>query len=62
MANMSYCRFRNTLMDLQDCYEHMDDNLSEEEAQDKKILIKICCEIAQDHGHEIDVCLVEEES
>lgn len=25
MANMGYCRFRNTLNDLRDCHEHMDD-------------------------------------
>ena len=28
MANMSYCRFRNTLGDLRDCREHVDDELS----------------------------------
>lgn len=24
MSNMSYCRFRNTLNDLRDCYEALD--------------------------------------
>ena len=24
MANMSYCRFRNTLQAVRDCYENMD--------------------------------------
>lgn len=32
MSNMSYCRFQNTLGDLGDCYENMDDNdLSKDE-------------------------------
>jgi hypothetical protein len=30
MPNMSYCRFVNTYQDLQECFEHMDDeDLSE---------------------------------
>jgi len=29
MSNMSYCRFENTLADLRDCYENLDDNLGE---------------------------------
>jgi len=29
MGNMSYCRFQNTLMDLRDCIENWDDELSE---------------------------------
>jgi hypothetical protein len=49
MANMSYCRFRNTLDDLRDCHEHMDDELSESEQKDRKRLIKLCCEIAGDY-------------
>ena len=34
MGNMSYCRFANTLADLQDCYENIEDtdNLDPEEA------------------------------
>lgn len=43
MANMSYCRFHNTLEDLRDCYEHMDDpDLSSEEAKARDRLIKLC--------------------
>ena len=43
MPNMSYCRFQNTLRDLQDCFEHLDDIIEDEEelkAQEK--LIKLC--------------------
>ena len=31
MANMGYCRFRNTLPDLQDCYDNLWEELSPEE-------------------------------
>jgi hypothetical protein len=30
MGNMSYCRFSNTLGDLGDCYENMDDTPEED--------------------------------
>jgi len=47
MANMSYCRFQNTLIDLRDCEENMDDDdLSPEEALAKKKLIELCKKIA----------------
>ena len=26
MSNMSYCRFQNTVQDLQDCYDNIDDS------------------------------------
>jgi len=48
MPNMSYCRFENTLNDLRDCYENMDDkDLNEFEEKAKLELIKLCVEIAQ---------------
>lgn len=53
MPNMSYCRFYNTLGDLQDCYDHIDDeNLSEEEAKSRARLIKLCRQIADDYADE----------
>jgi len=54
MANMSYCRFTNTLGDLKDCYDHMadDDNaataLSAWEKKSRDQLIKLCHRIASD--------------
>jgi len=55
MANMGYCRFENTLDDLEDCYEHMDDNnLSEQESKKRRMLIKTCMNIAADYEHELE--------
>lgn len=54
MANMSYCRFENTAGDLQDCYDNMDvEALSENETKSRQQIIKLCCEMARDYGHEI---------
>lgn len=40
---MSYCRFENTLSDLQDCYNNIqDEDLSEEESKARAELIKLC--------------------
>lgn len=50
MGNMSYCRFRNTVSDLQDCYDNWNEELSEEEEKAKQRLIRICKDIADDEG------------
>ena len=65
MSNMSHCRFTNTLADLEDCFEHLEDPIesSEEGAQDhgepmiseaeasgRDMLIELCTRIAQDYG------------
>jgi hypothetical protein len=55
MANMSYCRFDNTVGDLKDCRDSMDDSdLSEAETKARARLIELCCEIARDYGEEGD--------
>ena len=54
MGNMGYCRFQNTLEDLQECYEHMDDEVGEEEKRARKQLIKQCKEIVDDFGRDED--------
>lgn len=46
MANMGYCRFENTLSDLQDCLDHMSDKLSGSEARARRELLSLCQEIA----------------
>lgn len=68
MPNMSYCRFRNTVIDLQDCYNNMDEiEYPEEEGYDteagaKKRLIALCCDIALAYGDEIDRYLTEDDN
>jgi hypothetical protein len=55
MSNMGYCRFQNTLSDLRDCWEHMNDSLeSDEEVAARRRLIKICVRIADNHREEVE--------
>lgn len=55
MANMAYCRFRNTLADLRDCAAELDelDDLSTEEAKARESLLLLCKRIADDFEHDI---------
>jgi hypothetical protein len=48
--NMSYTRFQNTLEDLKDCYNNIEDisYMSADELRARKKLIELCQEIAQD--------------
>lgn len=57
MANMSYCRFQNTLTDLLDCYSaHIDlayddeeaSGLSEDEAAARDRLVRLCARVVMD--------------
>ena len=50
MANMSYCRFENTYIDLLDCLRAMDDDLSKRERECKRQLIKLCQKIIEEHA------------
>ncbi len=55
MANMSYCRFQNTLNDLRDCQDAMGDNdFSEEEVTARRRLLVVCAEIVDDYGYELE--------
>ena len=62
MPNMSYCRFENTCLDLQDCWENMGEkeNLSESEKKARKRIIDMCVDIALDYGNEVDREVIEE--
>ncbi len=43
MSNMSYCRFHNTLADLQDCVESFSEGVSsKQEARARKALREVC--------------------
>ena len=51
MGNMSYCRFENTLKDLRDCWENgftLEEPTSESEIKCRKLLVKLCQEIAEE--------------
>ena len=54
MGNMSYCRFQNTLSDLEDCKDSMDndDELGPEETRAKNRLITLCKDIASEYEEE----------
>jgi hypothetical protein len=53
MSNMSYCRFRNTLSDLEDCCEYIDSkNLTWEEDIARESLIELCTQIANEFKNE----------
>lgn len=54
MANMSYCRFRNTLDDLRDCDNAMAEDCGDDEIKARKSLIRICCDIAVNYCWEVD--------
>lgn len=61
MSNMGYCRFENTLGDLQDCYDNMDEKeRNESEDKARKRMIALCVDIALDYGHEVNRACVEE--
>jgi len=50
MSNMSYCRFRNTLTDLEDCYENMENPIdNEEESETRLQLVELCKEISDNY-------------
>ena len=55
MSNMSYCRFRNTLIDLRDCHEALSEmndpntELSGEELKAFERMVRLCREIADNY-------------
>lgn len=52
MANMSYCRWHNTRLDLMDCLDayHKTEELSEEEHRCAKHLFEMVCEFLEAEG------------
>lgn len=59
MSNMSYCRFENTLPDLEDCKEALYNlsnlnELSETEMEAARELIKACVQISEDFKYMIE--------
>lgn len=56
MSNMSYCRFQNTVLDLRDCRDHLDEveDLSTDETNARLSLLGLCRCIAADYPPEPD--------
>lgn len=53
MSNMSYCRFRNTVDDLADCWENWYDPLNtDEEVAAKARMLRICRKIVEEADDE----------
>jgi len=48
MSNKGYCRFENTLGDLEDCYDHLEDSLSRDEHEARAELISLCRTIVRE--------------
>jgi len=50
MANMSYCRFENTVRDMHDCIRNIDADLDEGSFENsaRKEFIKLCKQVAED--------------
>jgi hypothetical protein len=54
MANMSYCRFSNTASDLENCYDHWEYKVSEEEEKAREEVLRIAKMIVRDFGDDGD--------
>ena len=56
MANMSYCRFQNTVNDLQDCVDadgmYDPEDLSDDERRARERLIDLCLQVAGEFGED----------
>ena len=50
MENMSHCRFQNTLKSLEDCRNHIQDNLTMAERGAREELVKCCMGLLEDLG------------
>ena len=51
MANMSYCKFRNTLNDLKDCYNDFENTSSSDaEFSARERLVELCKLIVDNYG------------
>ena len=50
MTSMSYCRFQNTLRDLNECVEYLDKKgLSPDEETARRLLLILCRQITEDY-------------
>jgi ferredoxin len=54
MANMSYCRFENTLNDLEDCAEHLHEPESKTEIACRDKMVETCRCIVDDWDESVE--------
>lgn len=50
MGNMSYCRFNNTVEDLEDCIDAIDNAVGEEEHKRRIRLVRLCAWVIFDYA------------
>ena len=55
MANMSYCRFRNTLEELRDCADYVEEDLSGGEHNARASLIRCMVRMLESIGASVDM-------
>ena len=60
MANMSYCRFENTYRNLMDCYNNINDQLSDREHSYRERLVELCQSIVDEYDSDWITSQVEE--
>lgn len=46
---MAYCRFENAVEVLRECYDHLDDDLSDGEIKYRRRLLELCSLIASEY-------------
>lgn len=65
MPSMDYCKFENTLTDLRNCKEDLDDSWGIENVEEKnednpyerrsiRALVQLCVDIAEEYGDELE--------
>lgn len=54
MSNMSYCRWENTLHDLRDCADYLNDPLDGSEARARAALLELAADMLEEVGVTID--------
>ena len=54
MANMSYCRFENTVADVLDCIDNWNRVESDSEKECRKELVNLAKQIVEDYGDDVE--------
>lgn len=58
MANMSYCRFQNTLSDLHDCFDALHsenlEDLSRDELKSAQEMLQLCEQFVEEHCEKLN--------